>query len=596
MAHSLTSLIFAHLNAPPPTGIRSMVDAPLSALAALTILVRADKRMTTEIALDECFLLPARLARTTGAPTLPPHMMHPSIIELHALGGAAVEHHTLLGRVLRIGPDPMDPQINAMFGEAHRQPKSQLDNSFASLQGRMKNAQSSVVDVLMSSLKAGGTAKEAAMLWMTQCIALNKEAEKGHPSPLLASSPGFLINFGAVMMEVAKPVVTDLEKIKKVDWDYLGCKDCWEIFGQECTPLVSSSQLIFESSDSINLGDLGKELTPKQRIEFRSKNKKEVKISFITQSFFFCWRTMHLGVVQQCNQYQNTIRGLSHHQGGLQTNEPHAIHYLVRKLVADCTVMNRDYLNQTIQFFSAAAVALLHALTDTSSSSWSSSDWLLSPATLTPRQRDVLMVLPEHLVDDLMTILLTVGKTEPAVLANFALDSVLSLIVFFLRRPWSVTSPHLRAKLGQVLFQVFLPGSHRSRGDMWTNNTNLNNGPHNFLLDSHLESQQYLAPALLLLYGDVERTGFYEKLTNRRSIMIVLKHLWALPSHRSAFRGIASVSTSSRGEVSGGTASASSNPDGMEVIADSESVASAVDNNGLDNYFVRFANGESLFS
>lgn len=36
--------------------------------------------------------------------------------------------------------------------------------------------------------------------------------------------------------------------------------------------------------------------------------------------------------------------------------------------------------------------------------------------------------------------------------------------------------------------------------------------------------------------GDVERTGYYDKLTNRRAIMVVLKHLWTLPTHRAAFR------------------------------------------------------------
>jgi ubiquitin conjugation factor E4 B len=51
-------------------------------------------------------------------------------------------------------------------------------------------------------------------------------------------------------------------------------------------------------------------------------------------------------------------------------------------------------------------------------------------------------------------------------------------------------------------------------------------GPHSSLLSSNLESQKFLAPALLLLYGDVENTGFYDKLDFRRSIMAVLKHLW----------------------------------------------------------------------
>lgn len=63
-----------------------------------------------------------------------------------------------------------------------------------------------------------------------------------------------------------------------------------------------------------------------------------------------------------------------------------------------------------------------------------------------------------------------------------------------------------------------------------------------------MEGQQFLAPALLLLYGDVEKTGHYEKIANRRSIMVVLKHLWVLPSHRQAFRGIAEGGSSDLSE------------------------------------------------
>ena len=41
------------------------------------------------------------------------------------------------------------------------------------------------------------------------------------------------------------------------------------------------------------------------------------------------------------------------------------------------------------------------------------------------------------------------------------------------------------------------------------------------------------------LYGDVEHTGFYEKMNNRFKIALVLKHLWHLESHRPAFLKLA---------------------------------------------------------
>jgi Ubiquitin elongating factor core len=100
----------------------------------------------------------------------------------------------------------------------------------------------------------------------------------------------------------------------------------------------------------------------------------------------------------------------------------------------------------------------------------------------------------------------------------------------------------------------------------------LSDGPHSSLLGSHFEAQRYLAPALLLLYGDVERTGFYEKLTNRRSIMVVLKHLWTLETHRPAFRGIATVGTNSSTTAS---ASSSSSAASADVAGDTRTHAKA---------------------
>lgn len=92
-------------------------------------------------------------------------------------------------------------------------------------------------------------------------------------------------------------------------------------------------------------------------------------------------------------------------------------------------------------------------------------------------------------------------------------------------RPWAVHKPHLRAKFGLILFHIFLPVNDRIDEELYTNNPSVD-GPHTDLLNTHIDAQRYLSPTLLLLYGDVEKTGYYEKLINRRSIMIVLKHLW----------------------------------------------------------------------
>ena len=322
-----------------------------------------------------------------------------------------------------------------------------------------------------------------------------------------------------------------------------------------------------------------------------------VEFNFITQSLFMTWRTLHLGVVSQCNHYVHTLRGLSHYHNGLATGDPHAVHYFVLKMTTDAQLLCPELLLDIVLFCTSACQKLLSSLQPSSSasssmlSSSSSSEsntavnysaWLCRPDDLSAEQRTILTNLPEHLVDDVMTLLLFVAKTSPITLRSARLENTLSLILFFLRRPWSVHKPHLRAKFGLVLFHIFLPVVDRTSEEMYSNQPSVD-GPHTALLDSHIDAQKYLPPALLLLYGDVERTGYYDKLINRRSIMIVLKHLWKLPNHRSAFRGIATIDTTSDAADAAADGSSSSNSHGS-----SSSSSSSSDN---QDSFIKFANG-----
>ncbi len=63
-------------------------------------------------------------------------------------------------------------------------------------------------------------------------------------------------------------------------------------------------------------------------------------------------------------------------------------------------------------------------------------------------------------------------------------------------------SPHLRAKLGDILFWVFLPSSERAM--LGSGRISRRDGAHTALLYSYPGAFSELAPSLLLLYGDVE--------------------------------------------------------------------------------------------
>jgi ubiquitin conjugation factor E4 B len=101
-----------------------------------------------------------------------------------------------------------------------------------------------------------------------------------------------------------------------------------------------------------------------------------------------------------------------------------------------------------------------------------------------------------------------------------------------------VRNPHLRAMIGDVLYELFLPSEKGDRRDVPPSvYTDSMAGGQTYLLSSKA-AQETLAPSLLLLYGEVERTGYYEKMSHRAKISSLIQYLWESAEHRPAFRRI----------------------------------------------------------
>lgn len=90
--------------------------------------------------------------------------------------------------------------------------------------------------------------------------------------------------------------------------------------------------------------------------------------------------------------------------------------------------------------------------------------------------------------------------------------------------------------MGDVLHDIFLPsGDGRDLpSSAWSDPLA---GGQPFLL-ADKDAQETLAPSLLLLYGEVEHTGYYDKMSHRSKIASVIKFLWESSEHRPAFRRI----------------------------------------------------------
>jgi len=159
---------------------------------------------------------------------------------------------------------------------------------------------------------------------------------------------------------------------------------------------------------------------------------------------------------------------------------------------------------------------------------------------------EILRNMPEHFVDNFCDILMGVAKMQGKVLRGLQFRHVFLLVVKLLSPKYAhmVRNYNLRAMLGDVLYELYLPtddknnsNSRRARDIPQSIALDPTKGGQSYLLSDKL-AQETLAPSLLLLYGEVEYTGHYEKMAHRANISSLLKYLWESKEHRPAFQKI----------------------------------------------------------
>lgn len=149
--------------------------------------------------------------------------------------------------------------------------------------------------------------------------------------------------------------------------------------------------------------------------------------------------------------------------------------------------------------------------------------------------------MPEHLVDDMCDLITFTSRMATKVMQGVDFGNVFKVTVKLLSPNYAQTirNYNLRAKLGDVLYDVFLPSNANdaNRSVPASVSCDPQAGGQPYLLSDE-SAQDTLAPSLLLLYGEVEHTGHYEQMSHRSHIASLLKYLWESKEHRPAFRRI----------------------------------------------------------
>jgi len=373
----------------------------------------------------------------------------------------------------------------------------------------------------MSFVKAGKETRNILFKWFVDCQLVNPGATAMRPDyQSKVSSPALLLNMSVALLKLCEPFVSDEKKHVLIDSSFvLSVEDNRGVFpmrgdgGDDALPRLGDDGSDDDNNDGNNDASMSKTLP------YKPKN------AFIPQCFFYTARSLALGIVPLLSQHESLLRHLSHRHWELNnsnselTGDPQFRILLSRQRSHEVPLFQEEMVVDTLRFCDLMAKILYKMDND-----------------------DVLKNMPEHFVDNLCDILMGVAKMQGKVLRGLNFPNVFLLMVKLLSPKYAhmVRNYNLRAMLGDVLHELYLPTddkSSRRRDIPESIALDPTKGGQSYLL-SDTSAQETLAPSLLLLYGEVEYTGHYEKMSHRAKISSLLKYLWESKEHRSAFQKI----------------------------------------------------------
>eukprot|EP00978_Attheya_sp_CCMP212_P044667 scaffold317964_cov58-Attheya_sp.AAC.1 len=411
--------------------------------------------------------------------------------------GPALEKETILGLVLRLGLPMDNPNVSQVFQNPATRSLKEVTNSTDGLRRQLLNYQDTFNKLIKALITAGAEPRKQVMQWVTDALLVNIGATAMRTDKSKVCNPQTLLNIGVVLMKLCEPFVKDEKKAALIDPGFVSAP---EAHGG-----------VFSVSGDDAVARLGEETPP--------AGSYEPKNSFIPQCFFFTARLLHLGVVPSTSYHTSLMRQVWHtrQRSANALSDPNFNHVLMMQYANEVSLLAPDMLADALRFMNLSAQFLLQ-IDDAS-----------------------LPYMPEHLVDDMCDLITFVSRMAPKAMQGLDLGNVFRLVVKLLSSKYAhtVRNYNLRAKLGDVLHDTYLPSGSDNRSSVPDSVTcDPNAGGRPFLL-SDSSAQETLAPSLLLLYGEVEHTGYYEKMTHRAHIAALLKYLWESTEHRSAFRLIA---------------------------------------------------------
>jgi ubiquitin conjugation factor E4 B len=456
--------------------------------------------------------------------------------------GRMIEQHTVLGPAFGIGAIP-DLTARSSGGLQTSRAPDVVETYFGGENESMSNRTKSAIDSLQKSLAQlhaqlhrvvktllkNPASKGPTMKWFGAVLAANHERTKMHPDIAKASSDSFIVNFGAVLLELARPFIDPRSGRAWLRLDSRYASDptiAWASCFEEDTRLGMSNDELqnWVSRWLVGLGD------------------NKVEYHFICEVFFMTAMALRMGYVKSFE----TVEGLARQAESVereaeslgQSMQAAAYKRFAKRCRGTATaimatIQCESLLDGAVGFYGLVAAYLLRCATNATQSSGSapSSPSLPLPEPAPPEFAS----LPEFLVEDLCTVLIAAGRTRPDLVGARRMEDYVVFFTVFLGSLGHVKNPYLRGRMVEALFS-YMPQEGRIAAHGAAEEVAL-------AFEVHPLVVGHMVRSLIALYVDIERTDrhntFYEKFNTRYQIGMILAHLWHRPGHRIAWRAVA---------------------------------------------------------
>jgi len=468
------------------------------------------------------------MARLTAQPPLAKLLVKVPNWVVQTTNGRELQRNTYLGPFFQFSSVFDSPSHTDTYFPTNELTVQRVEESNSSLRMQIKMLQTVLHEIITNLLHADGkvenkVVRDALLNWFASALNANQARSKMHYNMLQVSSDGFIMNLCSELLKLCSPFTSNTEKMNIIDVGYCLVNPRWINFANETR--------FGMTSEEVN--------------NYMKSNKisEKKQFNFVTEAFFLTHYALHIGIVSIIHRYEDFSREFSQMQQRKneltqtrhmwsQTPRAMFIEGFLKKLEDDMNKMKQFKLSLDAQVFESSFVKdamefygfsgrFLEKIADPEGKG----------LPLNPKVPQEFALLPEYFAQDVAEYLLFVIRIEPKAV-DFSLLSLVNFFITFMGSVDYVKNPYVRAKLAEVLFEMF---PHEE-----ANNPQLTR--FSYIFESNPLAKKHLIPALFMLYVDIENTGrggqFYEKFFVRRHIAVLLRYLRGIPDYHEAIKNM----------------------------------------------------------